>query len=162
MEDNQATITIRTNGSPTQMRHADRTQRVSFGWLKQQFESEQFVLTNVNTNSQAADILTKPFTSPAKWDNAIHLLGMRYVKQKPSMVASRGDGDYDRLLVEFCCSDESKPIRESGTCRSNRGLHVGNILNGYFSCTIIIIIIIIIIILLLIIIIFLLLFQNCV
>ena len=58
MEDNQATITILTNGQSTQMRHTDRTQRVSFGWLKQQFESNQFDLINVNTNYQAADILT--------------------------------------------------------------------------------------------------------
>ena len=107
MEDNQATITILTNGSSTQMRHTDRTQRVSFGWLKQQFESNQFDLINVNTNYQAADILTKPFTSPAKWENAIHLLGMKYEK-KPSLAASRGDGDYDRLLVEVCCSEDSK------------------------------------------------------
>ena len=88
MEDNQATITILTNGSSTQMRHTDRTQRVSFGWLKQQFESNQFDLINVNTNYQAADILTKPFTSPAKWENAINLLGMKYEK-KPSLAASR-------------------------------------------------------------------------
>ena len=107
MEDNQATITILTNGSSTQMRHTDRTQRVSFGWLKQQFESNQFDLINVNTNYQAADILTKPFTSPAKWENAIHLLGMKYEK-KPYLAASRGDGDYDRLLVEVCCSEDSK------------------------------------------------------
>ena len=112
MEDNQATITILTNGSSTQMRHTDRTQRVSFGWLKQQFESEQFDLINVNTNYQAADILTKPFTSPAKWDNAVRLLGMQFVKPKTSMPASRGDGNTennernDRILVEFCCSEK--------------------------------------------------------
>ena len=114
LEDNQATITILTNGSSSQMRHTDRTQRVSFGWLKQQFESEQFDLINVNTNYQAADILTKPFTSPAKWDNAVRLLGMQFVKSKTSMPASRGDGNTednkrnDRLLVEFCCSENSK------------------------------------------------------
>ena len=33
---------------------------------------------------------------------------MTFIKQKPSLVASRGDGDYDRMLVEFCCSDDSK------------------------------------------------------
>ena len=119
MEDNQATITILTNGSSTQMRHTDRTQRVSFGWLKQQFESNQFDLINVNTNYQAADILTKPFTSPAKWENAINLLGMGYDK-KTSLAASRGDGDYDRLLVEVCCSEDSKlgqNRQESSGCK---------------------------------------------
>ena len=64
MEDNQATITILSNGSSVNMRHADRTQRVSFRWLKETFDSDQFDLINVNTLHQAADVLTKPFTSP--------------------------------------------------------------------------------------------------
>ena len=46
MEENQATITILTNGVGTQSNatYLDRTQRVSFGCLKQQFESEQLDL----------------------------------------------------------------------------------------------------------------------
>ena len=47
MEDNQATITILTTGESQSMRHTDRTQRVSFGWLQQQFQSDQFDLVNV-------------------------------------------------------------------------------------------------------------------
>ena len=38
MEDNQATITILSTGHSQSMRHANRTQCVSFRWLKQQFE----------------------------------------------------------------------------------------------------------------------------
>lgn len=31
---------------------------------------------NVNTSYQVADLLTKPFTSPAKWQHAIDLIGL--------------------------------------------------------------------------------------
>ena len=37
MEDNRATITVLSKGDSVQMRHTDRTQRISFGWLKEQF-----------------------------------------------------------------------------------------------------------------------------
>ena len=42
MEDNQATITILKSGNSSSMKHVNRTQNVSFKWLKQQFEREQF------------------------------------------------------------------------------------------------------------------------
>ena len=49
MEDNQATITIIPKGDSEKMRHNDRTQRISFGWLKQQFERKLFDMINVGT-----------------------------------------------------------------------------------------------------------------
>ena len=62
-----------------------------------------------------ADLLTKPFTSPAKWQHAIDFLGLvDYEFQpttKPTLVASpRGEGDssYDRIMIEYCCSEDSK------------------------------------------------------
>ena len=85
MEDNQATITILSTGHSQSMRHANRTQCVSFRWLKQQFECGQFELVNVKTDFQVADILTKPFTSPAKWEHALRLIGIG-----PSLVQSTG------------------------------------------------------------------------
>ena len=115
MEDNQATITILTNGESQSMRHTDRTQRVSFGWLQQQFKDDQFDLVNVSTSYQVADLLTKPFTSPAKRQHAIDLLGLvdyeHSPPSKPTLVASpRGEGDssYDRIMIEYCCSENSK------------------------------------------------------
>ena len=77
MEDNQATITIMANGRSQGMRHASRTQPVSFRWLKQQFELGQFDLVNINTHYQVADILTKPFTQPMKWSHAQRLLSVQ-------------------------------------------------------------------------------------
>ena len=57
---------------------------VSFSWSKETFDSDQFDLNNVDTLHQAADVLTKPFTSPQKWDSALYMLNMvNYTYQKP-------------------------------------------------------------------------------
>jgi hypothetical protein len=37
--------------------------------MKQQFDEEQFDLINVGTDWHTANILTKPFTSPKKWED---------------------------------------------------------------------------------------------
>ena len=74
LEDNQATITITATGSSASMRHTDRTQRISFRWLKQQFEVGHFNMINVDTGEQAADIFTKPFVDKPKWTNALRLI----------------------------------------------------------------------------------------
>ena len=76
MEDNQATITVMSTGSSASMRHMNKTQNISFKWLKQQFECKQFDLLNVGTNFQVADILTKAFARPALWQHAINLSGI--------------------------------------------------------------------------------------
>ena len=143
MEDNQATITILSKGDSAQMRHTDRTQRISFGWLKEQFDSSQFDLINVNTLFQAADILTKPLTSPTKWQAATTMLNMtQYTppKQKSAVAPSRGESepeqieensvllpslrkqhDYDRILVEWCCSEDSKLCQKR---KQTKGCHM--------------------------------------
>ena len=74
LEDNQATITLTATGSSAAMRHTDRTQRISFRWLKQQFEVGHFNMINVDTGEQAADIFTKPFVDKPKWSNALRLI----------------------------------------------------------------------------------------
>ena len=74
LEDNQATITITATGSSASMKHTDRTQRISFRWLKQQFEVGHFNMINVDTGEQAADIFTKPFVDTPKWTNALRLI----------------------------------------------------------------------------------------
>ena len=56
LEDNQATITVVTKGDSEKMRRADRTQNISFGWLKQQFEVKHFNMVNVDTLEQVADV----------------------------------------------------------------------------------------------------------
>ena len=74
LEDNQATITILLKGDSEKLRHTDRTQRISFGWLKQQFERKFFNLVNADTSEQVADIFTKAFAERTKWLHALRLI----------------------------------------------------------------------------------------
>ena len=74
MEDNQAAITLMLSGEAGALRHSDRTQRVSFAWLKQQFANGHFKLLNVGTEEQVADVFTKPFTDRGKWKHALKLI----------------------------------------------------------------------------------------
>ena len=74
MEDNQATITIILKGDSEKLRHTDRTQRLSFAWMQQQFEKGHFGMINVNTKEQVADIFTKPFAERGKWEHALRLI----------------------------------------------------------------------------------------
>ena len=141
MEDNQATITVMSTGSSASMRHMNKTQNINFKWLKQQFECKQFDLLNVGTSYQVADILTKAFTRPALWQHATQLIGIGPTKVGPA----RGDAtppaakvpklatavgnqggptkDVPRMLIEFCCSDDSKlstPRKVNENCRCVR------------------------------------------
>eukprot|EP00439_Symbiodinium_sp_Y106_P076373 s1894_g15.t1 len=95
LEDNQATITIVNKGDSENMRHTDRTQNISFGWLKQQFEAEHFDMANVDTLEQVADIFTKPFAEKTKWLHALRLINHNLCTD----VAQKGGKDSDSHLV---------------------------------------------------------------
>ena len=76
-EDNQATILIARKGFSPKLRHISRTHKVNLSCLAEQFEEGSGVdVQYIDTNLQAADIFTKQLP-PAKWDNAIRLLGLR-------------------------------------------------------------------------------------
>lgn len=91
LEDNQATIRIMETGKSPSFRHTDKTQRLSLAWLSEQFRRKHFNLVYVASMLQAADILTKPFTSPEKWVNARKLL--RIVESPPAGTEQvKGDG----------------------------------------------------------------------
>ena len=83
LEDNQATITLLLSGRAGVLRHTDRTQKVSFGWLRQQYEEGHFRLLNVDTSEQVADVFTKPFTERTKWIHALKLIAHTYKSVDP-------------------------------------------------------------------------------
>ena len=93
MEDNQATITIILKGDSEKMRHTDRTQNISFGWLKQQFERGFFNMINVATLEQVADIFTKPFAEKSKWYHALKLINHLDVPKPPWRKKKGKDSD---------------------------------------------------------------------
>ena len=115
MEDSQATITVCQSGSSASMRRTNKTQNISFKWNKQQFEKDQLDLLNVGTLYQVADILTKPFPEPKKWEHALRLIGIGatkipgcHDKARPSVVTVSHQGGCNRVLIEFCCAHDSK------------------------------------------------------
>ena len=74
-EDNQATICVIKNGYSPALRHMPRTHRVSVAWLSELIQEEEVDVQYCDTNEQAADIFTKPFTGIPKWRNALQLIG---------------------------------------------------------------------------------------
>ena len=91
-------------------------------WVGCRNRRKHHQLAYVSTSLQAADILTKPFTSVEKWGKALKLIAVGDVKPIarslgtgavppptiPSAAASRPlDVGIKRLIVEVCCSSES-------------------------------------------------------
>ena len=117
LEDNQATIRILESGKSPAFRHADKTQRINLGWISEQFRRKHYALAYVSTTLQAADILTKPFTSADKWNKALNLLSIRRAEQ-PTRKASaaptagacrstRPEAQFSRPMIEICCGPTS-------------------------------------------------------
>ena len=80
-EDNQATIQIlKTQKNPT-LRHLNRTHRVNVSWLCEVFRDLNEVgLKYCKTGEMAADIFTKAFTNPIKWNAALDLIGITHTQ----------------------------------------------------------------------------------
>ena len=119
LEDNQATIRILESGRSPAFRHTDKTQRVNLAWLAEQFRRKHYKLTHVSTELQAADILTKPFTNAEKWQGGLKLMNIASKLDVPGMPAAvsprleksearNTGGAPNRILVEVCCSHDSK------------------------------------------------------
>ena len=117
LEDNQATIRILESGKSPAFRHADKTQRINLGWISEKFRRKHYALAYVSTSLQAADILTKPFTSADKWNKALSLISIRRAEQParkasaaPTAGASRAtrpEAQFSRLMIEICCGPTS-------------------------------------------------------
>ena len=145
MEDNQASITSMSIGNSSTIRYANKIQNICFKWMKQQFEEEQFDLINVGTNLQAANMLTKPFASPIKWERALRLMSfgkswiesdngkVRQVASRPACAANANDQgaggkesstSFQRLLIELCCSHESKLCTPREASKERRRIRI--------------------------------------
>ena len=79
-EDNQATIQILKAAKNPALRHLSRTHRVNISWLCEVFKDlKEVELVYCKSDEQAADILTKAFTNPIKWQAALDLIGIKNV-----------------------------------------------------------------------------------
>ena len=75
MEDNQATIKVVLKGYSPKLRSLARTHRVNLSSIKEVFDCDDAKIEYVKTDKQAADVFTKAL-EPAKWQNAMDLLGL--------------------------------------------------------------------------------------
>jgi hypothetical protein len=83
-EDNQAAIVVLKSGYSTALRHMGRTHKVCLRWLHERVVENDVELNYCMSADQAADIFTKAFTDPAKWDHAVSNIGVR----KPQIASS--------------------------------------------------------------------------
>ena len=63
------------------MRHVDRTQRTSIGWLGDVIEDQIALVEYIESELQAADIFTKDIV-PKAWEHALSFIGMEYNAHK--------------------------------------------------------------------------------
>ena len=66
---------VETGRNPT-MRYLHRTHRCSVAWLHESFERDDLQLVYEKTARMCADIYTKAFTDPAKWQIACWLINI--------------------------------------------------------------------------------------
>ena len=84
-KDNQATIQIsKIRKNPT-LRHLNRTPRANVWWLCQIFKNlKEVELKCCKTDEMAADIVTKAYTNPIKWNAALELIGIIHTQPCPA------------------------------------------------------------------------------
>ena len=75
-EDNEAMIRVCKSGRNPTMRHLGRTHRVSVSWLYERFQDRWADLRYIFSAKQAADIFTKAFVNPEKWDQVRQLVNV--------------------------------------------------------------------------------------
>ena len=76
-EDNQAMLQVVNTGRNPTMRYLHRTHRVSVRWLYERFKDDkETTLSYEITTRMCADIYTKAFTDPAKWEHACDLINV--------------------------------------------------------------------------------------
>ena len=75
-EDNQAAVQILRSGRNPSLRHIGRTHKISLKWLSEVLTNNpQFMrLSYCDTKDMCADIFTKAFSNPEKYQHALQLI----------------------------------------------------------------------------------------
>ena len=79
-EDSQAMIAVVRSGKNPTMRHIKRTHGVSIAWLHELFQGANLSLCYEISTRMAADMYTKGFTDPMKWQMVCETISVIYPK----------------------------------------------------------------------------------
>ena len=85
-EDNQAMIRVVESGKNPTMRHIGRTHGVSVAELHEQWKNGLYNIEYTESADQSADIYTKTFSDPTKWDAALKLIGVAKKDKLPELI----------------------------------------------------------------------------
>jgi hypothetical protein len=93
-EDNQACIRVLETGRNPTMRHLDRCHRVSVAGLHERLGNpetkDNVEVVYTDSSVMAADIYTKAFTDPEKWERVCQLVNVMDPAQLDSMIKTNG------------------------------------------------------------------------
>jgi hypothetical protein len=81
-EDNQAAIVVLKSGFSPALRHMGRTHKVCLRWLHERVVEKDMQVEYCMSADQAADIFTKAFTEPNKWEQAMDCISMKRLNPK--------------------------------------------------------------------------------
>ena len=77
-EDNEATERIIINGYSPNLRHMGRVHGVSIGRINESYFGDNPIgtLQHCKSENMKADVFTKSFIEPAKWEHAVGMIGI--------------------------------------------------------------------------------------
>jgi hypothetical protein len=133
-QDNETAAHCIRTGRTNALRHVGRTHRISISWLHEQTQGKDktMILNNCKSEDMKADIFTKSFTDPVKWNQNLNIIYHVYPQSNWNQACKQRAGkpaaaaqvtNHERLLIEFCCGNNSRigqKWKESKGCRVER------------------------------------------
>ena len=120
-EDNQAMIRVVETGKNPTMRHIGRTHGVSVAEIHDRHDRGEFSIQFTDSENQAADIYTKAFIDPLKWEHALKLIGVCHRDSIRSVIKDTVN------RVETMKHPKPKPEE---TALPARGVDIGGVPHG--------------------------------
>ena len=120
-EDNEAMIKICKSGHLSKMRHLQRTHKVNAAWTADRFREDPNILLDLcKSIDQAADIYTKRFTEPRKWQE---LLYINAIVDPHLFWNSKSHHEYFRGMLRHCnMQNKAMPHEVSAKVRKQQSM----------------------------------------
>ena len=139
-EDNQAMIHVMKTGRNPTMRHVGRTHRISIAALREYFRMPDFTLCKEASSRMAADIYTKAFENPLRWQIVCELINLvdparlgdkKYVQELLDSAPTTSGGGVLLRLWPMARRFDLRP----GPLPSRVGMRIPRTIDGFTSVT---------------------------